>query len=159
MRGILLPLLTCVLTALSLGLSWAHALESLPRLTTWSAELWREATVFSGQFRLFAMIGGPVEVSAIVLAGVLAYVMREAPGRSYALAGAVLFAAALVVFLTVVNPANGVLASWKPGPIPENFYAVRNRWESGHITIAAMKLLGFIAILWSILIPQKSATW
>ena len=42
--------LTATIAALSLGPSFAHVLESLPRLSQWSPELWRETTVFNSQF-------------------------------------------------------------------------------------------------------------
>ncbi|TGU67784.1 DUF1772 domain-containing protein, partial [Mesorhizobium sp. M00.F.Ca.ET.186.01.1.1] len=55
MRGYLFfwSVLTITIAALSLGPSFAHALESLSRLTRWSPALWREATVFNAQFQLF----------------------------------------------------------------------------------------------------------
>jgi hypothetical protein len=33
-----------------------------------------------------------------------------------------------------------------PGPIPENFDAIRLRWETGHMAVAAIKLAGFITV-------------
>jgi hypothetical protein len=44
-----------------------------------------------------------------------------------------------------VAPANAVLATWQPGPIPPDFAAIRDRWETGHMAVAALKLLGFMA--------------
>ncbi|MGO4572822.1 hypothetical protein [Microvirga sp. 2TAF3] len=69
--------LALVISALSLGPSFAHALEALPRLTVWSPELWREATVFNGQFQLFGILGGPLDGGAILVAGILAYWVRK----------------------------------------------------------------------------------
>lgn len=56
--------LTVTVAGLSLGLSFAHVLEAPPRLTVWSAELWRETTVFNGQFRLFAPAGAVLDVGS-----------------------------------------------------------------------------------------------
>jgi len=53
---------------------------------------------------------------------------------------------ALGVWLAVVNPANGVMATWRPGPLPANFTQVRERWEGGHAAMASLKLVGFIAL-------------
>lgn len=139
-------LVTLTLAALSLGPSFAHVLEAPPRLTIWSPELWREATVFNGQFQLFALIGGPLDLAAIVSAAALAFLLRGDKRRfRLALAGTILFALGLAVWFGWVAPANGVLATWRPGPIPENFAAIRNRWETGHMAVAALKLLGFMA--------------
>ncbi len=134
------------IAALSLGPSFAHVLEAPPRLAVWSPELWREATVFNGQFRLFAVVGAPLDLGIIPVVGVLAYLLRHEPGRfRFALAGAVLFALALAAWFALVAPANSVLATWRPGPIPDGFHEVRTRWETGHMTVAALKLLGFMA--------------
>jgi hypothetical protein len=46
----------------------------------------------------------------------------------------------------LVAPANAELAAWVPGPIPENFDAVRLRWETGHMAVAAIKLVGFVMV-------------
>ncbi|HZH50568.1 MAG TPA: DUF1772 domain-containing protein [Microvirga sp.] len=132
--------------ALSLGPSFAHVLEAPPRLTVWAPELWREATVFNGQFRLFALVGGPLDIGAILVTGTLAFLLRRDRDRfHFALAGAVLHALALATWAAWVAPANAVLATWEPGPIPENFQAIRNRWETGHMAVAAVKLFGFMA--------------
>jgi hypothetical protein len=44
-----LAVLAVTIAALSLGPSFAHVLESIPRLKQWSPELWRETTVFNAQ--------------------------------------------------------------------------------------------------------------
>ncbi|GEO15189.1 DUF1772 domain-containing protein [Microvirga aerophila] len=140
-----------VLSALSLGPSFAHVLEAPPRLMVWSPELWRDATVFNGQFRLFALVGAPIDLGAILAAAILAGVLRkEREPFRWALAGAVLLTLGLVVWFGWVAPANSVLATWVPGPIPDDFNAVRHRWETGHMAVAALKLIGFIAIVLSV---------
>jgi hypothetical protein len=153
MSPLVVRLITLLVTALSLGLSFAHVLESPPRLSKWSPELWREATVFNGQYLLFGTLGGPLDVAAVLATAVLAVVVRsDQPAFRYALAGAIFFALALVAWAAIVAPANAVLATWQPGPLPENFYAVRNRWEIGHMICAGLKLCGFVAVTISALL-------
>lgn len=136
-----------LLAALSLGPSFAHVLEAPPRLTTWSPELWREATVFNGQFQLFAWIGGPLDVAAILVAALLAYfLVGDRPALWFSLAGACLLAGGLLAWVTLVAPANAVLATWLAGPVPTDFDAIRWRWESGHMVVAGLKVLAFTAI-------------
>jgi hypothetical protein len=61
------------------------------------------------------------------------------------------------VFL-LVAPANAVLATWTPGPLPADFAAVRWRWESGHMVVAALKALGLVALLTSLAgLPPRQA--
>jgi hypothetical protein len=149
-------LLALVLAALSLGPSFAHVLEAPPRLLVWSAELWREATVFNGQYRLFGLIGGPIDILAVAATAVLAWLVRDdRPGFWFALGAALLFAAGLAVWLSVVSPANGVLAGWKPGPLPADFESVRRQWETGHMIIAALKAVGFVALVLSVLSSRQ----
>jgi hypothetical protein len=68
MAVFLASIVSLVLAALSLGPSYAHVLEALPRLTVWPAELWRDATVFHRQFEWYALIGAPVDIAAIIAA-------------------------------------------------------------------------------------------
>lgn len=144
---ITLVVLTATVAALSLGPSFAHVLEAAPRLAVWSAELWREATVFNGQFRLFAPVGAVLDIAAILMPAVLAYLLRgDRPASTYALAAAVLYAAALVTWFAWVRPANNILATWQPGPIPADFDEIRLRWETGHMAVAALKFGGFVSV-------------
>lgn len=94
-----------VLAALSLGPSFAHVLEAPPRLNTWSPELWREATVFNGQFQLFAWIGGPLDVAALLASALLVYLLAaDRPALWFALAGACLLAGALLAWVIWWRP-------------------------------------------------------
>jgi hypothetical protein len=145
-------LVTLLAAALSLGPSFAHVLESYPRLTIWPPELWRETTVFSGQFMLFAVVGAPLDLGSILAAFILAFLLRkERPAFRFALAGAVLYAASLATWFTLVAPVNAVLATWTPGPIPEDFEQIRNRWEFGHMTVTAVKFLGLASLVIAVL--------
>jgi hypothetical protein len=150
--------LTATIAALSLGPSFAHVLEAPPRLAQWSPELWREATVFNGQFRLFATIGAPLDIAAIVCPAVLAYMVRKDQAASgWAIAAALLFAVSLAAWFLRVAPANAILATWTPGPIAADFEAVRWRWESGHMIVAALKLIGFVTLILALLSIRQSA--
>jgi len=141
-----------LLAALSLGLAFAHVLEAPPRLLEWSPQLWRETTVFGGQYELFGLVGGPLDVLSILILAVLAFLLREdRDSRVPAVAAMLLYAAALGAWALVVAPANTVLAGWTPGPLPEDFAAVRGRWETGHMIVAALKLAGFSALAIAIL--------
>jgi hypothetical protein len=138
--------------ALSLGPSFAHLLEAPPRLTVWTPELWREATVLNGQFAYFAIIGAPLDVGSVLLGAVVAIVIRHRrPAFWLAMAATVLFATSLATWFAVVAPMNAILAHWGPGPIPDNFEAVRNRWEAGHIVISAIKVVGLSCMIAGVL--------
>jgi hypothetical protein len=152
-RGLFLwSLLSVVIAALSLGPSFAHVLEAVPRLTVWSPELWREATVFNAQFEYFAIVGAPLDVGAVIVLAILAYlVRRERRVFRLVLAAVLLCAAALATWFLWVAPANAVLASWTRGPVPPDFNTVRDSWETGHMAVAAFKFIGFIALACALL--------
>ena len=87
--------LAATVAALSLGPSFAHLLESGPRLQVWSPELWREATVFNQQFKLFAVVGAPLDIAAIIVPAVFTFMLRgDGPAFGFALGATVLFARA-----------------------------------------------------------------
>lgn len=72
---------------------------------------------------------------------------------SAVLVATLLYAAALALWFGLVKPANDILATWTPGPIPENFEAVRLRWETGHMAVTAAKALGFISLVSACSVP------
>jgi hypothetical protein len=148
--------LTGLVAALSFGPSFAHVLEAWPRLRIWSPDLWREATVFNGQFALFLYVGAPLDMLAIVLPALLAFLARQnGTAALAAAAGAALYALALLLWFALVSPANHVLATWMPGPIPADFEAVRWRWETGHMAVASAKLIGLALVLLSLILVGR----
>ena len=140
---------TLVIAALSLASSWAHILEAAPRLA-WPLELWRETTVFNAQFAWFALIGGPIDIAAILATAVVAWLLRGRSGGRPAVLAAILYALALLAWFVIVSRANAELATWVPGPMPEDAGTVRRQWETGHITVGLMKLAGFGCLAWAI---------
>ena len=149
--------LTSTVAALSLGLSFAHVMELLPRLTQWSPELWRETTVFNAQFWLFAVVAAPLDLCAIAFPAVLALILHaDRSAFRFAVAAAVLYALALAAWFALVAPANSVLSTWTSGPVAGNFDAIRLRWETGHMAVASIKLIGFVALVCSMLSMRRS---
>jgi hypothetical protein len=144
MRLLVIKTVALVIAALSLAPSFAHALESYPRLMIWPPELWRDATVFNAQFILFAVIGAPIDILAILVPAGLTFLLRgKRPQFALALAATLTFALGLIIWFAIVATANSVLATWTPGPIALDFDAVRRQWEFGHLMIAGVKLIGF----------------
>ena len=149
--------LTALISALSLGPSFAHVLEALPRLKVWSPDLWRETTVFNGQYLLFERVGAPLDVAAILLPGILTFLVRRDSAAMITAGGATLFyALALVLWFALVAPQNQVLATWTPGPLPTDFAAVQWGWEIGHMAVAAAKLIGFAFLALTLLLIGRS---
>jgi len=151
------------IAALSLAPSFAHMLEAWPRLYVWPPELWRETTVFHQQFLLYLIVGAPLDLAAIAMPALYAVRLRndrpkERSRAGLAVTACVLYSLALIVWALWVAPANDALAGWTPGPIPENFHTIRGRWESGHIVVAVLKLLGFMALSLSVAMRSDRPT-
>ena len=145
-----------MLAALSMGLSFAHVLEMPPRLR-WSPELWMATTTFGGLYWLFGRVGAALDTGAIAAGLALAWTLRqERFAFRFALLGGFLFAAALVLWMALVAPANAAMAGWTPTTLPADFSAVRDRWESGHAVVAAVKLAGFSSLLLGLLLDVRA---
>jgi hypothetical protein len=99
-----------------------------------------------------------IDVGAIACAWWLAYDRyRAGSGFRPALVGAAALTAGLGAWASLVQPMNQVMATWTPAEIPADFAAVRLRWELGHAAVAAIKLMGFLALAASVLArPEPS---
>jgi hypothetical protein len=56
----------------------------------------------------------------------------------------------------IVKPANDVMATWTPGPIPQDFETIRLRWETGHMISAGIKLAGFVSLTLALLSIKRA---
>ena len=109
---------------------------------------------------MFGSIGAVIDVACVIVLALLAYFVREhgRPGFRLALAAAILFVLALVLWWVLVYPVNVELAKWVNGPVPADWTDYRSRWEWGHAIIALVELIGFAALTASVLAdtPRKS---
>jgi hypothetical protein len=136
-----------VLAALSMTAEAAHVLE-LPQKLRYDAALY--TAVNSTLYRYFAIIGGSVQVAAIVAAAVLAVRARGGRAARPAAAAAVLLALALVVWAAIVEPVNrnaARVARERPAELPSMWMARRIRWESGHAIGFVLQLAGYAALV------------
>jgi hypothetical protein len=141
-----------MLAALTLGLSLCHLMQ-LPSRLGWDQYLWVGSTMQGGLYATFATLGAVIDVAAVIALALLAYFVREhgRPGFRLALAAAILFVLALVLWWVLVYPVNVELAKWVNGPVPADWTDYRSRWEWGHAIIALVELIGFAALTASVL--------
>ena len=145
--------LTIVLAALALTMTSAHVLE-LPQKMQYEAQLY--AAVNTTMYRYFAIVGGVYAMGSIVAAVVLAFLVRNhrRPFR-WALAGAMLLVLWFVSWLWLVAPVNNQVAAAlqsAPESVPGLWMRLRERWEYGHVTGFVIQLLGFSALVISVII-------
>jgi hypothetical protein len=114
----------------------------LPQKMGYDAVMW--TSVMHGLYLYFAIIGGPVEVAAVIAALVLAVRYRGRPGGRLAAVGAACFVIAMAWWFAVINTANSVIGKWALSAVPADWERWRMQWEFGH---AAHFVLAFAGLL------------
>ena len=160
MRLIGVRFVSLMLAALTLGMGLAHLMQ-LPARMSWDQYLWVGSTVQGGLNSLFGSVGAVIDILTVITLVLLTYLVREhrRPGVRLALTAALLFAIGLLLWWVLVYPVNVELAKWVNGPVPSDWTVYRSRWEWGHATISLFELLGFAALIASVLAdtPRNSS--
>jgi hypothetical protein len=157
----ILAFLTLVIAALALGAPLAHVLE-MPVRRTYDPALY--VTVTHTLYRYFGIVGGMIEVTAVVTAILWAYRSvrtRTWPSsaRRWAVTGAACLGLAHALFWLLVDPVNRQFAVWTPAAVPPDWTRLRDQWEFTHSARAGLFLLGFSALLASVLAVQTRDGW
>lgn len=143
-------------TALTMGMSFAHTLE-LPGKMRYDGKLWWHLS--RTLYRPWWGRAGYVEGVALCATPALAYLVRKRrPAFPLTLGTlACLLLANPVVFFRNVQPANTATLHATPDELPSNWVELRNRWEYGHATRFVLHLIGFCALIASVLVerPEK----
>jgi hypothetical protein len=149
--------ITIVLAALALTMESAHVLE-LPQKMQYDAQMY--TAVNATLYRYFAIVGGIYEVGSIVMAAVLAFLVRKRrPSFGWTLTGAGCLLLAFGIWLAVVAPVNSQVAEAfrsAPESVPTVWTRLRNQWEYGHAAGFIVQLVGLCALVLSVLVetPQ-----
>lgn len=140
-----------LLVALGLIPGGAHVLELPPKMG-YEAELY--ATVTSTLYRFFGLVGGVVQVSSILAAAVLSFLVRGRSTFRSTLAGTLSLVVSLLLWMTLVAPVN---AEWfeviesAPEFVPAAYERLRPRWEYGHVAAFTAWFIGFNLLLLSVI--------
>jgi hypothetical protein len=140
-----------MLAALTLTMEAAHVLE-LPQKMRYAPELY--SAVNSTMYRYFAVVGGPLTILTLLAGVALVVALRSQPGFRWTLAGFLAYALAFGVWLAVVAPVNGTVATASatdPAALPRLWTTLRPRWELGHAAGFLLELLGLASLVWSVL--------
>ena len=151
--------ITLMLTSFSLSLSMTHLLE-LPQRMQFDQQLWVRVTVFENVYKLFGSVGAVFEVTAILTAIVLAFLVRKHGSTFYwTLGGAILLVLAFVSWIMFVAPMNVEFAQWLTNPVPADWTRYRDQWEYAHAVNALIKIIGLSLLVISVLVetPKKRA--
>jgi len=148
-----------MLASFSLSLSMTHLLE-LPQRMQFDQQLWVRVTVVENVYKLFGSVGAVFEVTAILTAIVLAFLVRKHGSTFYwTLGGAILLVLAFVSWIMFVLPMNAEFAQWGTNPIPADWTRYRDQWEYAHAVNALIKIVGLSLLVISVLVetPKKRA--
>ena len=151
--------ITLMLASFSLSLSMTHLLE-LPQRMQFDQQLWVRVTVFENVYKLFGSVGAGFEITAILTAIVLAFLVRKHGSTFYwTLGGAILLVLAFVSWIMFVAPMNAEFAQWLTNPVPADWTRYRDQWEYAHAVNALIKIMALSLLVISVLVetPKKRA--
>jgi len=121
-------------------------------------QLWVRVTVVENVYKLFGTVGAVFEISAILTAVILTFLVRDRGSTFYwTLGGAILLVLAFVSWIVFIAPMNAEFAKWLTDPIPVDWTRYRDRWEYAHAANAVIKIIALGLLATSVLIetPQK----
>jgi len=144
-----LRFIALMLTSLVLGLGFCHVLEMPGKMKLGGHEYMMVQQIYN----TFGPAASVLEPGAIIVSAVLAVLLRRA-GWAFALTfgAAVALAAALGAWGALVSPVNQRWAELSPGALPPDWQVLRTRWEYGHVVHALLLLVGFAALVTSVLV-------
>jgi hypothetical protein len=140
-------IIAVVAAALTMGLTFAHTLE-LPQKLDYDAATWTR--IQQSLYLYFGVVGGTVEVVAVIAAVAFAVRTRGRPGGRLAAVGAACFVVALAFWFAVINTANAEIGGWAVNAVPSDWERWRAQWEFGHATHFVLTLAGFLTLLASV---------
>lgn len=135
------------LAALGLAPGAAHLME-LPVKLAYSAELYAQVT--STLYRWYGIAGGLVQVSAVLVAGVLAIRARQSAAGGLVAASAAALFISILVWAALVAPVN---SAWATVPrdnaaaFAAAYEQLRTRWEYGHVAAFIVWFTGWLGLV------------
>lgn len=153
-------LITLIIVALFMGLEFAHALELPPKMQYDGAFY---VTIQNSLYRYFGAPGPGsfITVGAVLCAIALTILVRKhRVAFWWTLAGTLCLAIAFpLIYFLRIEPVNVVIEQANATSLPTNWQQLRNQWEYAHATNFICSLVGFSALLISVLIdvPQRTS--
>lgn len=134
-----------LLTALTMGLEFAHVLE-WPQKQHYSGSLY--VRLQESLYVWFGNLGGVLYVASVVVTVVLAVLVRHRAGTRVPVAVAAgAQVVALATFLAIIYPVNLRLPVRGGGTVPPDWTALRDRWEFGHTIGFVLFTASFVLLL------------
>jgi hypothetical protein len=148
-------LVTVMFVGLSMGPALCHLLE-MPAKLDYDGALWLRLlhTLYPPAF---GTVGAFFEVGAVVLAGVLAFLVRHRqPAFGWTLLGALCLVSSHAAFWIWIVPVNLTMTSLTPETLPADWMRLRAQWEYTHAVRAVLQTAALGALVFSILIETPT---
>lgn len=145
-----LRFISIMLLALALGGGLAHLFE-LPGKMALSRD---DYLTVQQIYRGWALLGIPIFGALVATLWLAALERRRRRVFGLTLAAALCVAASLVVFFAFTFPANQATENWTM--LPENWDALRGRWEYSHAVGALLYYVALGALTLSLLVEGRS---
>ena len=143
------------LTAITLSLTFSHLLE-MPQKFKYDQNLYM--AVQHTLYFYYGWVGAPAELGAVAALIVLCFLVRgRKPSFALTLTATICIAAGLAIWFAVVATAYAQMAQWTTIPLPDSWMDTRRHWELGHATSAMLDLIGFGALIASVLFDRTEA--
>lgn len=143
--------MTILLVSLSMGMTFCHALEFLPKVG-YTSSLY--LTVQRTLYLLFGVpLGASIEVGALTASVALIFLVRKRrPAFAITLVAAVCMIAAHAIWWIWVNPANSAIARMIMQNPPADWKEWRLQWEYAHLVRFGLQLIAFASLLSSVIL-------
>lgn len=146
--------LNLLLVALTLGMTFCHALEHLGKVQL-SGPDW--LMLQHHVYMAYGVVGAIIEVTAIITTWIVFAQLRGWKlARLLTLIAALCSSAALGVWFAYVEPVNTALNAWTADTLPSDWARFRDQWEGGHAVGAALFAIAFGALVAAILSETES---
>ena len=144
----MLRFLTLMLTALTVGMAFAHLLQ-MPAKLAYPGPQWLllQQTLY-GNFRV---LGTLIDAGAVICALALVVQVRQ-PARGWTLFGAMCLLGAHVAWWIAVVPLNAQIAQYTAHTLPPDWTQLRLDWEYAHATRFALQAAALAALVLSVLV-------
>ena len=143
---------TLMLASFGMTFGAAHTLELIPKMN-YAPELYAEVT--STLYRYYGTVGGPIQVSAILAAVILAFLARRSRGFWLTVAGTFCLIVSLGLWFVLVQPVNlewaNVLQTGPRSAVVQAYLKLRERWEYGHVAAFIVWFFGVTLLTLSII--------
>jgi hypothetical protein len=122
---------------------------------TYDGALW--LALLQTLYGAFGTIGAFIEVGAVVIAVVLAFLVRQRPPAfGWTLLGALCLVAAHAAWWVWVAPVNATMTSLTPETLPADWMGLRDQWEYTHAARAIVQIIALGALVFSILVETPA---